>query len=390
MASPTMKIEKQGLVEKFGKVAVEVQGNSYRLRWCYQSKRYCLAIGKICREARMAAAAKAQIINADILFDRFDQSLGKYSAQMQAVPIAKTPPNLAELWQGYKNQNLLSVAKTTIKSDWAEVDRVLREIDRDLLRLDSANEFLAKLLTLYSPSYVKKILTYSRAAVYWAIENEKVEKNPYSKLFKRLPKTQSSSRTTKCFEKEEIEQIIKAFLSNEFCSKYSTVKHSHYAGYVEFLALTGCRPEEAIALRWDKIEYKEKTNIIFDQAFSQGELKALKNYESRTFPVNLQLAGILNKITRTGDLIFPAVQGGFIDQHNFRDRYWEPIVKKLVVAEKVYEYLPPYNLRHSWITRMIRAGLDVGTIAALAGNSPKVIYEHYLAANRKNLVLPIF
>lgn len=381
-----------GSVETFGKVAVEIQGTSYRLRWRHQGKRYCLAIGKIGREAKAAAAAKAQMINADILFDRFDPTLAKYSAKHQKLAVsavAKKIPTLMDLWQGYKKQNLAAVSPTTIKGDWAEVDRVLSKLESNFLELDFANEFLAELLNLYSVSYAKKILTYVRAACYWAIENEKIEKNPYSKLFKRLPKIQSGSRSNKCFEKGEIEEIIKAFQSNEFCSKFSTVKHSYYAEYVEFLALTGCRPEEAIALRWDRIERKNgKVNIIFDQAFSQGELKATKNYESRTFPVNKQLTILLGEIDRSSDLLFPSVQGGFINQHNFRDRYWEPILNKLVATGKVAEYLPPYNLRHSWITRMIRAGLDVGTIAALAGNSPKVIYEHYLAANRKDLVLP--
>ena len=60
----------------------------------------------------------------------------------------------------------------------------------------------------------------------------------------------------------------------------------------------------------------------------------------------------------------------------------------LVAAGKVSEYLPPYNLRHSWITRMIRAGLDIATVARLAGNKPDTIMKHYLAAKTQDLVLP--
>jgi site-specific recombinase XerD len=88
--------------------------------------------------------------------------------------------------------------------------------------------------------------------------------------------------------------------------------------------------------------------------------------------------------------VFPSPEGTYINQHNFGERYWKAIVKKLVVAGKVGEYLPTYNLRHSWITRMLRDGLDIATVAKLAGNKPDTIMKHYLAAKTQDLVLPEF
>jgi integrase len=163
--------------------------------------------------------------------------------------------------------------------------------------------------------------------------------------------------------------------------------HSHYAGYVEFLALTGFRPEEAIALCWSDIK---NNRIIVSRAYSQGILKSTKTYETREFPVNSQLGKLLRSLPRTQNLVFPSPEGGYINQHNFGERYWKPIVKRLVVAEKVEEYLPTYNLRHSWITRMLRSGLDIASVAKLAGNKPDTIMKHYLAARTQDLVLPEF
>jgi integrase len=156
---------------------------------------------------------------------------------------------------------------------------------------------------------------------------------------------------------------------------------------VEFLTLTGFRPEEAIALTWTDIN---NSQIIVSRAYSQGILKSTKTYEARTFPVNTQLGDLLQSLPRTQSLIFPAPEGSYINQHNFSERYWKPIVKNLVAAGKVGEYLPTYNLRHSWITRMLRSNLDIATVAKLAGNKPDTIMRHYLAAKTQDLVLPEF
>jgi integrase len=297
--------------------------------------------------------------------------------------------NLLLLWQRYKVAKAQLVATTTQKGDWPEVDRALNFISPKCLEFSasSATLLLAELLERYAASTTRKILLYARAANHWAIEEELLAKNFYSRLFKSIPKSQKSGRSRKCFEKAEIEHILAAFANNEFVSKFSVHPHSHYRGYVEFLALTGFRPEEAIALCWSDIK---NSRIIVSRAYSQGILKETKTYETRNFPINSQLDKLLQNLPRTQNLIFPAPEGGYINQHNFGERYWKPIVKKLVAAGKVSEYLPTYNLRHSWITRMLRSGLDIATVAKLAGNKPDTIMKHYLAAKTQDLVLPEF
>jgi integrase len=297
--------------------------------------------------------------------------------------------NLLLLWQRYKVAKAQLVAPTTQKGDWPEVDRALNFVSPESLEFSasSATLLLAELLERYAASTTRKVLLYARAANHWAIEEELLAKNFYSRLLKSIPKSQKSGRSCKCFEKEEIENILAAFASNEFVSKFSVFPHSHYRGYVEFLALTGFRPEEAIALEGADIK---NNRIIVSRAYSQGILKETKTYEARSFPVNAQLDKLLQSLPRTQKLVFPSPEGGYINQHNFGERYWKPIVKKLVEAGKVSKYLPTYNLRHSWITRMLRSGLDIATVAKLAGNKPDTIMKHYLAARTQDLVLPEF
>jgi integrase len=318
--------------------------------------------------------------------------LQKLLAQLsQHLQSAEKPSelNLLLLWQQYKIAKAQLVAPTTQKGDWPEVERALNFVSPESLEFtaSSASSLLAELLDRYAASTVRKVLLYARAANCWAIEEELLAKNFYSRLFKSIPKCQRSGRSRKCFEKHEIEHILAAFASNEFASKFSVFPHSHYSGYVEFLALTGFRPEEAIALEWSDIK---NGRIIVSRAYSQGVLKTTKTYETRVFPINPQLAKLLKSLPKTQNLVFPSPEGGYINQHNFSERYWKPIVKKLVAAGKVAEYLPTYNLRHSWITRMLRSNLDIATVAKLAGNKPDTIMKHYLAAQVRDLELPEF
>ena len=295
--------------------------------------------------------------------------------------------NLLSLWSQYKTAKSKLVAATTQKGDWPEVDRALAAVSPESLEFSasSASLLLKELLERYAGSTTRKVLENIRAANFWAIEEELLSKNFYSRLFKSIPKSQKSTRSRKCFERHEIEQILAAFASNEFCSKFSVQSHSHYLGYVKFLALTGFRPEEAIALTWDCVKNNE---IVVSKAYSQGILKSTKTYETRSFPVNSQLAKLLKSLPKKQNLVFPSVESGHINQHNFNERYWKLIVRQLVASGKVGEYLPTNNLRHSWITRMLRSGLDIATVAKLAGNKPDTIMQHYLAAQTKDLILP--
>lgn len=378
------------VIDRYGDIAIEIYGGSYKLRWSIGRRQYSRTVGKICPEALKVARAKAQIINSDILMERFDPTLQTYFSRLGREAAPKTEElNLTKLWERYKIAKKKLVAATTQKGDWREVDRALAAVKPQTLEFtaSAATLFLADLLDRYTASTTRKVLENIRAANYWAIEEELLSKNFYSRLFKNIPKSQKSGRSRKCFEKSEIEHILAAFTSNEFCSKFSVRSHSYYRGYVEFLALTGFRPEEAIALTWADVRNGE---IIVSRAYSQGILKSTKTYEARSFPINSQLAQLLTSLPKAQNLVFPSAEGGYITQQNFNERYWKPIVKQLVAKGKISEYLPTNNLRHSWITRMLRSGLDIATVARLAGNKPDTIMKHYLAAKTQDLVLPEF
>jgi integrase len=158
------------------------------------------------------------------------------------------------------------------------------------------------------------------------------------------------------------------------------------------VALTFCRPEDAIALTWSDIRIRSNgTFITFSKAYSRGILKDGKTHEIRVFKCNQELIDFLKTVPHRPNkhnLLFPTPKSkSYMDQRSWGRDVWKPLVTKLTLSGKVHKYLKFYSLRHSGITRLVRAGYDVATIARLAGTSPEMILNNYLAA-RDEIDLP--
>lgn len=334
-----------------------------------------------------ADLAKARVIAAQITsdiasgnFDYSDTKLSKYCIK-KGVPIivtSKPVPNLLELWNQFEERQKGRVEETTIKQDYSRVRNVLSKLTKEQLKLDNVHLLGDVLLKHYSAGTLQKVFTHFKACGNWAVKSKTLTNNPFTDLLDQLPKQKNRNKKPECFTAEEIPIIIDTFRSRD------TLKH--YTDFIEFLFLTGCRPEDAIALTWGDIKGDK---ITFSKAYSSGVLKGSKTgvIRIRTFPVNSQLKEFLerrktNNPNLHDSLIFPSPTGKYIDLHNFTNRYWRKVVKQLVTEGKVSQYLPVYNVRHTFITLMLRKGIDMQTIAMLCGTSIQMLKEHYWSPDR--------
>jgi integrase len=80
-------------------------------------------------------------------------------------------------------------------------------------------------------------------------------------------------------------------------------------------------------------------------------------------------------------LVFPSPKGKVINTNNFLKQVWGAVIKGLVEAGEVSEYLPQYNARHTFITLCLQSHVDIVTLAQWVGNSPEVILQNYAGAN---------
>jgi integrase len=243
----------------------------------------------------------------------------------------------------------------------------------------------------------KRLISQLSACYAWAKNSKLIEANPFAGMASeiKLPRSKKISvgdREIEPFTATERDLIIAAFKTNQFCHPFTSKNHLHsnYAAYIQFLFYTGCRPSEAIGLQWRNIDLGKRI-VIFQGAVVQSpkgrvRKEGLKTQAFRRFKINDQLHEILENtkslICSAESLVFPAAEGGFIVQDNFRKRVWKTILQGLQI-----EYRVPYQTRHTFITLCLDKGIDAKDIAQWVGNSPEIIYRHY-AGSRHSLQVP--
>lgn len=70
---------------------------------------------------------------------------------------------------------------------------------------------------------------------------------------------------------------------------------------------------------------------------------------------------------------FPAPRGGYLDLHNFRAREWRPAQ----LAAGIEPVRRPYDLRHTYATFALRAGVSIFDLSRFMGASLAMIDRHY-------------
>ncbi|MBE9056416.1 tyrosine-type recombinase/integrase [Sphaerospermopsis sp. LEGE 08334] len=348
-----------------------------------------------------ATVSICQEILVDYYRGNFDSTLVKYGLVKPDTPklteIISLPtgdnsePNLLEIWEDYKALKSNETSAISKENKWRIIDNCLSQCSSNCLLLSNADKLLESLRTKYADTTIKMCFDLLSSAVNLAIKLGKIKRvNPFVPLVSllKLPK----KKIIKSYSKAEIKIIIDAFKSCRFDSDKSAYPSSFYAPIIEFRFLTGCRPSEAIALTWDDIKDNgDKMQIVFNKRISARNKKnkipehGTKNgIEARIFPCNKQLTEFIRSlptIPNENNLVFPSYNGDIFHIDNFSKRIWKKYVETLVELGEVKEYLPFYDQRHTFITHVVRNGIDLATTAGVSGNNPKTIINNYLATN---------
>jgi integrase len=326
-------------------------------------------------QQKILAAALARLVGAEQPVNQSLNLLETWDKYIDFKRPSISPSYMACQLQATRNHlqklSVLPGADAVAVRDWA-----MRE-----LTVDSAKRLISQLSACYG----------------WAKNSKLIEANPFAGMASemKLPRSKKISvgdREIEPFTATERDSIIEAFKNNRFCHPYTSRNHLHsnYAAYVQFLFYTGCRPSEAIGLQWKNVDIDKQT-VLFREAVVQsprGRIRkqGLKTQSFRRFKINSQLHQILENTkllsSNADGLVFPAAEGGFIVQDNFRKRVWQKILYGLGL-----EYRKPYVTRHTFITLCLDKGIDAKDIAQWVGNSPEIIYKHY-AGSRHNLQVP--
>ena len=143
-----------------------------------------------------------------------------------------------------------------------------------------------------------------------------------------------------------------------------------------FGAATGLRPEEWAALeRRDVDRAAGIVNVC--RSVSDGEVVELgkTSRSRRQVPLSRRAAAALDALPPRLDtpLVFPAPRGGLLSLHNFRRRVWLPAVETSGVARPARIY----DLRSTFASNALAAGVTVFELARVMGTSVAMIERHY-------------
>jgi integrase len=144
---------------------------------------------------------------------------------------------------------------------------------------------------------------------------------------------------------------------------------------VVFAAATGLRPSELFALEEGDVD-RAAGVIQIRRAYANGRVKQTKTRLSRrAVPLQAMALEALDPLRpREGSpLLFPNARGGHLDFRNFNRRHWKP-VQKTVGIEPLRDL---YDLRHTYATFALRAGVPVFALSRFMGTSIAMIDLHY-------------
>lgn len=131
---------------------------------------------------------------------------------------------------------------------------------------------------------------------------------------------------------------------------------------IECAALTGCRPgDPAAVLRRD---YDAKNILVTFRT---------KGHE-RTIPLGKQAKALFDRLAKDK---LPAAHIFTNGGKAWQAHEWHRPVRDAVAAAELPDGVVLYTLRHCWITDAITGGMDLLTVAKLAGTSLAMIEKHY-------------
>jgi integrase len=143
-----------------------------------------------------------------------------------------------------------------------------------------------------------------------------------------------------------------------------------------FAAATGLRPEEWLAL--ERRDIDRRAGIVnIGRTVSDGVIVELgkTSRSRRQVPLSRRASTALDALPPRLDtpLLFPAPGGGLLDLDNFRRREWGIAVTASGVAKPARIY----DLRSSFASNALAAGVTVFELARVMGTSVRMIERHY-------------
>ncbi len=155
------------------------------------------------------------------------------------------------------------------------------------------------------------------------------------------------------------------WLTDEEEEKLMKVSPPWLKEIVLFALHTGTRMGEILALTWEGVSLFRRTVTVFHS----------KNGERRTIPINRIVLRLLKEKSRVRpiktNLVFYGRACTPIDDHNLRRAF-----RRAITAARI-KNLHFHDLRHTFATRLIQAGIEIYKVQRLLGHKSPIMTQRY-------------
>lgn len=212
---------------------------------------------------------------------------------------------------------------------------------------------------------VNNYVSVLREALELAVRDRLITENPAADV----PRAKHQKQPPDPFSREEADRVI---------AEVARAYPGQVENLVEFWFWTGMRTSEIFGLKWANVDLASGT-VLVAEALVRGEHKdRTKTAVARTVRLNSRaLAAIQRQRAHTqmeGEEVFhdPRYGTGWDDERAFRRSFWTPALKRLGIR-----YRRPYNMRHTYATAMLMAGMTPAFCAKQLGHSVEMFLHTY-------------
>ncbi len=243
-----------------------------------------------------------------------------------------------------------------------------------------------------SYSSLKKVYNLLNNCFCYAVAVRDIGFNPVNGV--KLPKRENMMIATKEIQIMEEEDIRRLEEAQE--AVYSNgKKRFRYAPAYVLIANTGLRSGEALALTWENVDFSSKIITVSQNASRiknrdengdeiQGSKQVVTSTKSqagiRQIPLNSKALKALEllreeqvRCNQETPFVITTSSGKMVVQNSFY-RIFQKMQESLGISP-----VPIHALRHTFATKLIRAGVDIKVVSQLLGHSSvKITYDTYV------------
>jgi integrase len=353
---------------------VEIRENSIRLRFTYQGKRYTPTLtlndepmkptkANIAYAHRLAAEVREKIRHGTFSVVEYFPASG----QGEALTVAAW----LDTWFGtLRGESSTRASYGSAVRFWkksicdTKSGLTLGAITLRSLRTSHIKTAIAGRSDL-SGKTVNNYVSVLREAITLAVDDKLLPDNPVL----NVPRADHQKDPPDPFTRDEMELICK-----DARARYP----EQVANLIEVWFWTGMRTSEIFGVQWPNVDLN-RDEVLVAEALVRGERKdntktnvsRLVKLNSRARPA-IQLQRAHTQVASGPVFHDPRYNTPWNDERAFRRSYWAPLLKLLGIR-----YRRPYNMRHTYATVMLMAGMTPAFCAKQLGHSVEMFLKTY-------------